>query len=528
MTRVQSLVLPLVPSLVCGAALYALWRTPPGQLSPVPTAFERSGGVHAGGGGNRELLEPPPVLSGSYENIAGVEFVWQVPSARPPVGVLLLCHGCEHGALDWWPATVGSSGGASAGGSAGDAGHGPGHGPGQGSGGGGGSNGGGSGSGGSGGNGCPRCAGLPVETGLAAAGLARGWAVVAVSPRDKAEKCWRERHDLRALGQAVAFVRKQAGLMEGSALAALGFGSGGRLVSLLDGHGGSGLRGLVGVVVVASLSGKDPHAVTPSGHWAPSSHAPVRFLYFSRDASRAAAVEKQAADLRRLGLDAAGLAVHALPLAPESFLPRGLATGAALPPAAAGGGSSSGGGRGGSSSSSSGGGGRGGGTGALPTAELAARAVALLGAGGLLDGGGVLKADPRGRGAGAVWREALRPLLAEAAAVEQQAAGAAATADKGQGRKRLGRWGGTWVQQQPSQPSQPQSQQQRGGEVGGRDVSKSTADRVEERVEAALAEAHGVHALTDAHLALWLDWLDEARAAAAATAAGRAEQPAPR
>jgi hypothetical protein len=265
MPRVLSLVLPLAPSLLVGLVLYTLWLAPPSRQRPFSALAPGDGGNGGGGMGDMSVLALPSVtLDGVYENIAGVEFVWQMPPEpkTPIVGVLLLCHSCHHGALDWWPPPPPPSPSSSSA-SPPTAGH-------------------------AAGSSCPKCAGLPVETGIVSAGLARGYAVVAVTSRDRERRCWRERHDLRALGQAVSFVRKAAGLPEGSPLAALGFGSGGRMVTLLD-EGGSGphgsghslqgaFKGLVGVVSVASVSGKDPHAIGPSGHWMPHAHAPVRFL----------------------------------------------------------------------------------------------------------------------------------------------------------------------------------------------------------------------------------------------------------
>ena len=193
--------------------------------------------------------EPVVQLEGRYELISGVEYVWQRPARSEPVGILLLCHGCNHGAGDFFPRTE--------------------H--------------------------CPTCLGLPVETGIASAGLARGWVVLAVSSRDRKRRCWNEARDLKGLAQAIAIVRRVCGLGEDSALAAIGASSGGRIVSLLD---EAKIKGpLVGIVAQVSASAKEGwrhDAMT--GRWDPSTHIPVRFLVMERDGLRFRAVTEQVID----------------------------------------------------------------------------------------------------------------------------------------------------------------------------------------------------------------------------------------
>ena len=52
---------------------------------------------------SRPSSHPPSTnLSGTLQTLAGVEAVWQMPSS-PPLGLVLLTHGCGHSATDFWP-----------------------------------------------------------------------------------------------------------------------------------------------------------------------------------------------------------------------------------------------------------------------------------------------------------------------------------------------------------------------------------------------------------------------------------------
>ncbi|KAG2441517.1 hypothetical protein HXX76_003139 [Chlamydomonas incerta] len=84
---------------------------------------------------------------GKYETIKGAEVVWQLPAAgaKGAKGVVFLAHGCNHGAVDFWPKS--------------DA--------------------------------CPQCTGLPEEMNITLHVLSRGYAAVAVSSADRRmSRCW--------------------------------------------------------------------------------------------------------------------------------------------------------------------------------------------------------------------------------------------------------------------------------------------------------------------------------------------------
>ena len=75
-------------------------------------------------------------LLGTREVINGVETVWQKPTSSVATrGLLLVAHGCNHGAIDFWPRS--------------DA--------------------------------CTQCIGLPEEVRITTEALQAGWAVVAMS-----------------------------------------------------------------------------------------------------------------------------------------------------------------------------------------------------------------------------------------------------------------------------------------------------------------------------------------------------------
>eukprot|EP00898_Chlorokybus_atmophyticus_P004286 jgi/Chlat1/4859/Chrsp31S04885 len=133
-------------------------------------------------------------LNGVFETIQEAEVVWQVPPN--PVGTLFIAHGCTHGATDFWPK----------------------------------------------GESCDACIGLPEETALVRAALARKFAVIAVSSADregKISKCWaapwppaNSTADMRRVPAALSAWRLQHKLNK-LPLYALGASSGGFFVSVL-------------------------------------------------------------------------------------------------------------------------------------------------------------------------------------------------------------------------------------------------------------------------------------------------------
>jgi hypothetical protein len=80
---------------------------------------------------------------GKQGRLDDIEFVYQVPDSEVQ-GLVVLFHGCSHSATDWWPKS----------------------------------------------SSCPHCIGLPVELSIVRYGLERGFAMVAVSSRNRNHKCW--------------------------------------------------------------------------------------------------------------------------------------------------------------------------------------------------------------------------------------------------------------------------------------------------------------------------------------------------
>lgn len=243
-------------------------------------------------------------LDGELSVVDGVEFVWQAPPAAK--GVLAVLHGCSHRGTDAFPKSAT----------------------------------------------CAECIGLPIETRVVAAALARGWAVAAVTSEDRRSGCW-GRGDAPRVAAAVAHVRAKSGA--GAATATLGASSGGSMATAIP--------GVVGAVA----------QIMPSHGPLDGTHPPVRFVHMARDERRAAAIARQLHQLRAAGVDAAELVVHPEPLSAEALHRRGPGPGGLV----------------------------------LPTEELAAKVFAALRRGGELDAAGVLTRDPRA----SRWRDAVRPVV---------------------------------------------------------------------------------------------------------------------
>ena len=127
------------------------------------------------------------------------EVVWQLPS-QAPRALLFLAHGCNHGAIDFWPRS--------------DA--------------------------------CPTCTGLPEELNITRHALARGYAVVAVSSAARrSHRCWAlpglsgdEEHggapsDVERVRKVLLSLSQREGLLQGLPQYAMGASSGGAFVLVL-------------------------------------------------------------------------------------------------------------------------------------------------------------------------------------------------------------------------------------------------------------------------------------------------------
>jgi hypothetical protein len=236
-----------------------------------------------------------------------IEVVYQAPET--PRGVLLVLHGCSHRATDAWPTSQR----------------------------------------------CPECTGLPIETRVVAAALARNWAVAAVSSQNRRSGCWAQR-DIDRIAKATAYVRRLT--RAGPATVSLGASSGGSMAVLVPNA----------VACVAQIM--------PSPLELDARHPAVRFVHMSRDAHRAATIERQVSTLQARGVDAAELIVAPEPLTAATLHRRGPGPGGLV----------------------------------LPSRDLAERAFSALRAGDFVDAAGYLADDPRHKN----WRDALRPVIPEA------------------------------------------------------------------------------------------------------------------
>lgn len=237
-----------------------------------------------------------------------IEVVYQAPESTPR-GVLLILHGCSHRATDSWPKS--------------DA--------------------------------CPECTGLPIETRVVAAALARNWAVAAVTSHNRRSGCWSQR-DIDRIAKATGYVRRVTNA--GPATVSLGASSGGSIAVLVPGA----------VACVAQIMASPLEL--------DARHPPTRFVHMSRDTHRAAMIQHQVAALRERGVDAAELIVEPEPLSADALFRRGAGPGGAV----------------------------------LPSREMAERAFSALRDGGFVDASGFLVDDPRRTN----WRDAVRPVVPEA------------------------------------------------------------------------------------------------------------------
>ncbi|KAL7567960.1 hypothetical protein ACA910_019670 [Epithemia clementina (nom. ined.)] len=100
----------------------------------------------------------------------GIEYLWQMPipernsnaaksttTAIPVKAILFVAHGCKHSATDWWSSSSSSSSTVTSSFTS-----------------------------------CPECIGLPEERAIVQLARERGMLVVAVSSRDRVQKCWKK------------------------------------------------------------------------------------------------------------------------------------------------------------------------------------------------------------------------------------------------------------------------------------------------------------------------------------------------
>ncbi|GLI63475.1 hypothetical protein VaNZ11_006449 [Volvox africanus] len=239
----------------------------------------------AGGNTPNSLLSKSLHLlsGGKYEDMEGVEVVWQAPP--PDVlcrGVVFVAHGCNHGAIDWWPPSPS----------------------------------------------CPQCIGLPEELNVTLHCLLRGYAVVAVSSAARrGSRCWQsifgggsDPWDYNAGSSPVDWMRVRRVLdvvlpregLSSLPLFALGASSGGAFVLGLPLVMPGRFSGL-GVQIMGAPSGllQRYRMMSQSAPW-----PPTLFVHMPRDANLAQLVAENIQELQDGGVRTREILVQPQPLTP--------------------------------------------------------------------------------------------------------------------------------------------------------------------------------------------------------------------
>lgn len=222
-------------------------------------------------------------------------------------GTLFVAHGCSHAATDFWPQS----------------------------------------------RSCPRCIGLPEEVNITARGLARGYAVVAVSSADReVHKCWdgsvgddgAPSPDTRNVLRVLATLAEREDLL-GLPVYALGASSGGAFVLQLAAHAPGAAVSLAGIcsqvmalppsMLIESLdlaaaaarnaaerpaNGTDRRLAGSAGNRSSAAappYPPVLFVHMPLDQHTAQAVVANVEALKERGVTAAALEVLPRPVTPE-------------------------------------------------------------------------------------------------------------------------------------------------------------------------------------------------------------------
>jgi len=202
--------------------------------------------------------------NGTREIIANVETVYEKP-ASPARGIVVLAHGCQHSATDFWPHSTE----------------------------------------------CAECIGLPEEVRIARAIVAAGWVAVAFSSADREmSRCWEFEVDGPRVLRALSKFRHRHGLDELPA-AALGASSGGAFVLMLARE--LPLRAVVSQIMALPPAMLQGYNGTP--------FPPTLFLHMPRDGRTAALVSKCVGRLSQQGRPVAEIGAPPLAVT-EAFFTR--------------------------------------------------------------------------------------------------------------------------------------------------------------------------------------------------------------
>lgn len=212
----------------------------------------------------------------TYEKFNDTEVVWEAP--RSVKGVLFVAHGCNHGAIDFWPKSLA----------------------------------------------CPACIGLPEELLITRTALSRGYAVVAISSHDRQHsRCWQGLTRSRSKPEMSSDFYNVASVLgrlrsrqhwDSLPLYALGASSGGAFVLMLP-------QVFPVSGVVAEIMAVDPSELEAyfRAHSVPGQlpYPPVMFVHMPRDGFTAGGVEADARVIMDAKVPTKIVEVHPRPLTPS-------------------------------------------------------------------------------------------------------------------------------------------------------------------------------------------------------------------
>ena len=213
------------------------------------------------------------VLDGIHEKFNDTEYVYQIPELSPPVGVVLLAHGCSHSSTDFWPKSVT----------------------------------------------CPDCIGLPVERKLVEISLELNMAVLAISSNDRESKCWTNKDRMSVLSKFIRhFYRTKLNTLsspDSIPLYLFGASSGGMYVGVLSQQAAALNLPVGGTIVQIS---------PPFRFQSASNLRPYAFIHMVRDKYIAQYTQGLIRDIKQAGAQTLEIRVSPKLLLPDYFTFNGI------------------------------------------------------------------------------------------------------------------------------------------------------------------------------------------------------------
>lgn len=265
----------MITLLVCGAALLSSINARALQQGEGPDAAGERGpgpGTHPGFGSNAVLGHITQVTRGS---VGGLDVVVRVPRATPPTGVLLVLHGCSHGAYDWASPSE-----------------------------------------------CDGCVGLPEEMTIARHAAEAGLVLAAPSSSNRERKCWRPGDDGPRLVHVVESLTQQH---PGVPLFVFGASSGGAMALVLPRYVPD-INAIVAQIMALPSSALSTVIESLSG----KKYPPTLFLHMARDEHTSARVDEN-----KKVLSENGVPVHSLTLSPAKVTAKYIGAKLGIPSTAA-------------------------------------------------------------------------------------------------------------------------------------------------------------------------------------------------